>query len=104
MPNRMPPPGDHPPEELLCIGCDAGDGASIVEALAGDGASRVECVATVFEALDRLQQPGVTAILLNVSGSGGITAFDIVAAAAGQIPILALCAVDDEGSGRLAVE
>jgi diguanylate cyclase (GGDEF)-like protein/PAS domain S-box-containing protein len=88
----------------LVVGGSPADAGKVVEALAEDGAPCAAWAPSVSEALERLTRPGVTSILLHLPETGGLDAFDTVAAAAGQIPILVLCAVDDEPIGRLAVE
>ena len=47
----------------------------------------------------------MTSILLSLAlpDSRGIATYDTIAAAAGRVPILVLCDVDDESNGRLAV-
>jgi diguanylate cyclase (GGDEF)-like protein/PAS domain S-box-containing protein len=100
------PAGTGPPEVLLFIGGDSADTTRILGALAGSGQPPVEWARSLSEGLTRLAQPGVTSILLQLTlaDSRGIDTFDKTAAAAGQIPILVLCGVNDEGAGRLAVE
>src|SRR3954463_15387340 len=96
---------DDVPGDVLFVGGDSADTTRILDALA-DGQLRVEQASSLAEALSRLGQPGVSSILLSLAlpDSRGIDTFDRVAAAAGTIPILVLCGVDDERLGRLAVE
>jgi diguanylate cyclase (GGDEF)-like protein/PAS domain S-box-containing protein len=96
---------DDVPEGVLFIGGDSMEATSILEALAVDGQPRIERARSLADGLTRLLEPGVTSILLMLTlpDSCGINTFDRIAMAAGQIPILVLCGVDDESSGRLAV-
>jgi diguanylate cyclase (GGDEF)-like protein/PAS domain S-box-containing protein len=104
MPNRARR-RDDVSEGVLLVGGNSAETTRILDALA-DGPWRVEQARSLAEGLSRLRQPGVNSILLSLAlpDSGGIDSFDRVAAAAGTIPILVLCGVDDERLGRLAVE
>jgi len=97
---------DHVPEGLLFIGGKSPEATQVFQALSGEGQPPVEWAQSLAEGLARLRQPGVTSILLNLAlpDSTGIDTFDKTAAAAGQIPSLVMCGVDDEATGRLAVE
>jgi diguanylate cyclase (GGDEF)-like protein/PAS domain S-box-containing protein len=63
-------------------------------------------VRSLSEGLQRLEQPGIAAILLNLflPDSQGIETFDTTHAAAGHIPILALCGENNVDTCRLAIE
>lgn len=91
---------------LLIEGRDA-IAAQIVTALTGQGERHVEWARSLAEGLPRVAQPGIAAILLNLSlpDSAGIETFDTIMAAAGRhIPILVLCSAHHERIARLAVE
>jgi diguanylate cyclase (GGDEF)-like protein/PAS domain S-box-containing protein len=92
-------------QSLLLIEGDLADATRVREALASQGQSPVEWVTTLAEGMHRLEQPGVTAAILNLflPDSRGLETFD-KARAAGSIPILVLCGAGDEHVGRLAVE
>jgi diguanylate cyclase (GGDEF)-like protein/PAS domain S-box-containing protein len=96
---------DDVPEGVLFIGGDSMEATRILDALAVDGQPRIERARSLADGLTRLLEPGVTSILLTLTlpDSRGIDTFDRIAAAAGPIPILVLCGVEDESSGRLAV-
>lgn len=96
---------DDVPEGVLFVGGDSMEATRILEALAVDGQPRIERARSLADGLTRLLEPGVTAILLTLTlpDSRGIDTFDRMAAAAGPIPILVLCGVEDESSARLAV-
>ena len=97
---------DYVPEGVLFIGGDGAAASKVMQALSGEGQASVEWARSLAEGLVRLQKTGVTSILLNLNlpDSTGIETFDRTAAAAGQIPILVVCGVDEEAVGRLAVE
>jgi PAS domain S-box-containing protein len=92
--------------ELLLIEGDPVDATTVLRALSRHGQPDVECVQCLSEGLERLERPGVVAILLNLflPDSKGIETLDKVLAAAGHVPILVLCGADHEHIGRLAVE
>jgi diguanylate cyclase (GGDEF)-like protein/PAS domain S-box-containing protein len=97
---------DHIPDGLLLIGGDSAEATTVLDALAGECQPRVERALSLAQGLTRLTRPGVSSILLmlRLPDSCGIETFDMIAAAAGPIPIVVLCGVDDECTGRLAVE
>src|SRR5689334_11127478 len=97
---------DHIPDGLLFIGGDSAEGTTVLEALTGECQPRVERALSLAQGLARLTRPGISSILLmlRLPDSCGIETFDRIAAAAGPIPIVVLCGVDDECTGRLAVE
>jgi diguanylate cyclase (GGDEF)-like protein/PAS domain S-box-containing protein len=92
--------------ELLLIEGDPIDATKVLRALSRHGQPHVECVQCLSEGLERLERPGVVAILLNLflPDSKGIETFDRILAAAGHVPILVLCGAANEHIGRLAVE
>jgi diguanylate cyclase (GGDEF)-like protein/PAS domain S-box-containing protein len=91
---------------LLLIEGDIADATRVMEALAKPGEPHIEWVKSLAAGLERLKQPGIAAILLNLflPDSRGIESFDKTLAAAGNIPILALCGANNESIGKLAVE
>jgi diguanylate cyclase (GGDEF)-like protein/PAS domain S-box-containing protein len=93
-------------ERLLLIEGDPADATQVLEALTRQGQTHVEWVKSLSEGLQRLTQPGIVAILLNLflPDSEGIDTYDKTLAAAAHIPILVLCGALHEHIGRLAVE
>ncbi len=85
---------DHTGDGLLLIEGDLVDAKQVLGALTGQGQPHVEWVKCLSDGLQRLREPGIGAILLNLflPDSAGIETFDKARAAAGQIPILVLCA------------
>jgi len=93
-------------EGLLLVEGDFADATKVLQELIRPGQYQVEWVKNLTEGLNRLQRNGITGILLdlNLPDSRGIETLDKTLAAAGNIPILALCAPNGESIGRLAVE
>src|SRR5882724_725424 len=93
-------------EGLLLIESDFADATRVLQVLIRPGQHDVEWVKNLTEGLNRLQHNGITGILLdlNLPDSRGIETLDKTLAAAGNIPILALCPPNSESIGRLAVE
>jgi diguanylate cyclase (GGDEF)-like protein/PAS domain S-box-containing protein len=91
---------------LLLIEGDAGDAAKVLQGLAKPGQTNLEWVKSLADGLQRLKQSGVAAILLNLylPDSRGIETFDKTLTAAGSIPILVMCAANNESVAKLAVE
>jgi diguanylate cyclase (GGDEF)-like protein/PAS domain S-box-containing protein len=105
MPNRTPQ--QHGADEgLLFIAGDSAETTKVIDALSVRGGAFMQRARSLLEALARLRQPGVTSIvlMLHLPDSAGIDTFDRIAAAARSIPILVICGIDDESTGRLAVE
>jgi diguanylate cyclase (GGDEF)-like protein/PAS domain S-box-containing protein len=97
---------DRIPGGVLLIGGDPVQAKTILTAISGDGQPPVEWTPSLAEGLARLRQPGVTSILLSLQlpDSAGIDSFERTAEAAGQTPIVVVCRVSEESTGRLAVE
>jgi diguanylate cyclase (GGDEF)-like protein/PAS domain S-box-containing protein len=101
-------------QNILLIEDDPADAKSVREALisSGDGSFQVEWVRCCSEGLDRLategkrMTDGIAAVLVDLflPDSRGIETFDRLFRAAPQIPILVLCASQDEEIARLAVQ
>jgi diguanylate cyclase (GGDEF)-like protein/PAS domain S-box-containing protein len=92
---------------ILVVGHDDPDGRSIRKALADlqDGAFIVECVPRLVDGLERLREPGIAAVLLDLRlpDSQGIATFDQVWRAAPHVPILVIASPDDEDVAAQAV-
>ncbi len=97
---------DKPGDGILLVESDIADATTVLMALASDDQPRVEWVKRLADGLQRLEQPGIIGIVLNLflPDSRGIETFDRIRQAAGHLPILVLCRADDEPIGRLAVE
>ncbi|HEX9773655.1 MAG TPA: EAL domain-containing protein [Steroidobacteraceae bacterium] len=104
-------------QNILLIQDDPADARSVREALinSGDGSFQVEWVRSCSEGLHRLATEGkqgrqiadgIAAVLVDLflPDSHGIETFDRLFRAAPQIPILVLCASQDEDIARLAVQ
>src|SRR5216684_9347689 len=91
---------------LLLIEGDVSDAAKVLQGLTKPSQANLEWVASLAEGLQRLKQPGIAAILLNLflPDSRGIETFEKTLTAAGRIPILVLCGANNESVGRLAVD
>ena len=78
----------------------------MLELLSSQAGPHVEWAKSLSEGLQRIEQPGIAAILLNLflPDSSGIETVDKALAAAGHIPILVLCGSANEDIGRLAVD
>jgi len=89
---------DHIPDGLLFIAGDSAEATTVLDALAGEYQPHVERALSLAQGMTRLTRPGVSSILLmlGVPDGCGIETFDRIAAAAGPIPIMVLCGVDDE--------
>jgi len=104
-------------QNILLIQDDPADARSVREALinSGDGSFQVEWVRSCSEGLHRLATEGkqgrqiadgIAAVLVDLflPDSHGIETFDRLFRAAPQIPILVLCASQEEDIARLAVQ
>ena len=104
-------------QNILLIQDDPADARSVREALinSDDGSFRVEWVRSCSEGLHRLATEGkqgrqiadgIAAVLVDLflPDSHGIETFDRLFRAAPQIPILVLCASQEEDIARLAVQ
>jgi diguanylate cyclase (GGDEF)-like protein/PAS domain S-box-containing protein len=92
-------------EKLLLIDDCSADAKVVRDALAGITGIPfdVECVTQLSAGLERLKKGGISAVLADffLPDSQGIKTFEALLDAAPQIPILILCALDDE---ELAME
>ena len=90
---------------LLLIEGDLADASKIMEALTRPGQPHIEWVKSLSEGLDRLKQNGIAGILVDLSlpDSRGIDTFHKTLAAAGNIPILVMCATSNETIAKQAV-
>jgi diguanylate cyclase (GGDEF)-like protein/PAS domain S-box-containing protein len=104
-------------QTILLIQDNSSDATAVREALVNsrDGPFRVEWVRRCRDGLDRLANErnpekratgGISAVLVDLflSDSRGIETFDRVFSAAPHIPILVLCATQDEDIAKLAVQ
>jgi len=96
-----------PRTKILLIGNNQPVADSIVAVLAAttDGSFDVQCVRQLSEGLDRLNEKGIDAILLDLAlpDSQGIESFDKLFTAAPDVPILILGGNVPEGIAKLAV-
>ena len=90
---------------LLLIDGDLARGARLVAALTASGHRRVEWRKRLSEGLQRLEEPDVAAVVLNLflPDSRGIETFDRTQAVAGRVPILVLCDRGHDALGTMAV-
>ena len=101
-------------QNILLIQDDPADARAVCEALSnsGDGSFQVEWVRCCSAGLERLATDGkhltdgIAAVLIDLflPDSHGIETFDRLFRAAPQIPILVLCASQDEDIAKLAVQ
>ena len=91
---------------VLLVEGKGADATRILKALTGQGQPRVEWAQSLARGLDRLRQPGIGAILLDLSlpDSSGIETLDKVRVAAEDVPILVLCATNDDIVRRQVAE
>jgi diguanylate cyclase (GGDEF)-like protein/PAS domain S-box-containing protein len=96
-----------PRTKILLIGNNQPVADSIVAVLAAttEGSFDVQCVRQLSEGLDRLNEKGIDAILLDLAlpDSQGIDSFDKLFTAAPDVPILILGGNVPEGIAKLAV-
>src|SRR3984893_6769558 len=96
-----------PRTKILLIGNNQPVADSVVAVLAAttDGSFDVQCVRQLSEGLDRLNEKGIDAILLDLAlpDSQGIESFDRLFTAAPDVPILILGGNVPEGIAKLAV-
>ncbi|RZA34511.1 MAG: EAL domain-containing protein [Lysobacteraceae bacterium] len=93
---------------VLVISARPDDVLALERALgnASDGPFFVESASSLAQGLDRIQQGGIDAILLEMMlpDSCGLSSFDRVHEAARHTPIMSLCGPEEEASGREAVQ
>jgi diguanylate cyclase (GGDEF)-like protein/PAS domain S-box-containing protein len=97
---------NEPGNALLLIDGKGTGAERVLKALTSQGRTRVEWAKSLAEGLDRLQRPGIVAILLDLSlpDSAGIETLDKVRVAAQHVPILVLCSNHDETIRRRVAE
>jgi PAS domain S-box-containing protein len=104
-------------QDILLIQDDPADAEAIRQALtnSNDGPFHVEWVRRCSKGVERLasagkqekdKSDGIAAVLVDLilPDSQGIETFDQVCRAAPEIPILVLCALQDQETGKLAVQ
>lgn len=96
------------PSRVLIISSSPDDIRTLKHALgnAHDGPFEVESVATLAQGVDRIQRGEIDAILLELAlpDCQGLACFDRCYQAARHIPILTLCALDNENDAKEAVQ